>query len=73
MPARPRTAQLHTSKATCHKETTEQERERVYLCLRVCVHFLNASLTVVVYEGGLVLKEQMASVSSFGGGNLSLL
>ncbi len=43
-----------------HKEATEQARERVCLCLRVCVHFLNASLTVVVYERGLVLVEQMA-------------
>lgn len=60
MPALPRAAQLHTTGETWHKETTERARERVCLCLRACVHFLNAPLTAVVYERGLVLEEQMA-------------
>lgn len=60
MPALPRTAQLHTTREMWHKETSEQVRERVCLCLRVCAHFLNASLAAVVYERGLVQVEQMA-------------
>ena len=60
MPVRSRTAQLHTTREMWHKESSEQEGERVCLFESVCVHFLNALLTTVGYERGLVLQEQMA-------------
>lgn len=56
-----------------HKETSERVRERVRLCLRACVHFLNASLTWWCMNVALCWRNKWQSVSSFVEGNLSML
>lgn len=70
MPALPFAAQLDSTREMWHKETSEQVRKRLsVLETCVCVHVLKASLTMAAHERGLVLPEQMASVSTFGEGN----
>lgn len=65
----------HCSPAWLHQRDVAQRDQWASEKKTVCVgeHVLKASLTMAAHERGLVLQEQMASVSTFGEGNAALL